>query len=107
MFSSKNFIISILMFGASLVAQTVKRLPAVRETWVRSLGWEDPLEEDMVTHSSILGWRSLVATVHGVDMTERLSTSFTDQCSCHVLRETFPDLLTWVRSPFRLSHQLL
>ena len=41
------------------------------------------------------------------DVTEQLSTSFTDQCSCHFLREAFPDLLTWVRSPFRLSHQLL
>ena len=42
------------MFGASLVAQTVKRLPAVWETWVRSLGWEDPLEKEMATHSSTL-----------------------------------------------------
>ena len=43
-----------LMFG---VAQLVKNLPAIRETWVRSLGWEDPLEKGMVTHSSILAWR--------------------------------------------------
>ena len=42
--------------GASLVAQLVKNLPAVRETWVRSLGWEDPLEKRMATHSSILAW---------------------------------------------------
>ena len=42
---------------ASLVAQTVKNLPAMWETWVRSLGWEDPLEEGMATHSSILAWR--------------------------------------------------
>ena len=42
---------------ASLGAQTVKNLPAMRETWVRSLGWEDPLEECMATHSSILAWR--------------------------------------------------
>ena len=42
---------------ASLVAQTVKNLPAMRETWVRSLGWEDPLEEGMATPSSILAWR--------------------------------------------------
>jgi len=42
---------------ASLVAQTVKNLLAMWETWVRSLGWEDPLEESMVTHSSILAWR--------------------------------------------------
>ena len=35
----------------------VKNLPAVQETWVRSLGWEDPLEKEMATHSSILAWR--------------------------------------------------
>ena len=42
---------------ASLVAQMVRSLPAVRETWVPSLGWEDPLEEGMDTHSSVLVWR--------------------------------------------------
>ena len=42
---------------ASLVAQLVKNPPAVRETWVRSLGWEDPLEKGTATHSSILAWR--------------------------------------------------
>ena len=42
---------------ASLVDQMVKNLPATPETWVRSLGWEDPLEQGMVTHSSILSWR--------------------------------------------------
>ena len=42
---------------ASLVAQRLKRLPAMWETWVRSLGWEDPLEKEMATHSSILAWR--------------------------------------------------
>ena len=45
---------------ASLVAQTVKNLPAMYETWVRYLGWEDPLEEVMATHSSILAWRILM-----------------------------------------------
>ena len=40
-----------------LVAQTVKNKPAVWETWVPSLGWEDPLEEGMATHSGILAWR--------------------------------------------------
>ena len=44
-------------FWASLVAQSVKNLPAVQETRVRSLGWEDPLEKGMATHSSILAWR--------------------------------------------------
>ena len=40
------------------MAQTVKRLPAVRETWVQSLGWEDPLEKEMSTHSSIFAWKT-------------------------------------------------
>ena len=42
---------------ASLVAQSLKRLPAMRETWVQSLGQEDPLEKEMAPHSSILAWR--------------------------------------------------
>ena len=67
--------------GASLVAQMLKRLPAMWETWVRSLGREDPLEKEMATHSSILpgeshGWRSLVGYspwgCKESDMTERL-----------------------------------
>ena len=58
--------------GASLVAQMVKNLPTMRETQVRSLGREDPLEKGMATHSSILAWRILMdrgawwAIVHGV-----------------------------------------
>ena len=39
------------------MVQRLKRLPAMWETWVRSLGWEDPLEKEMATHSSILAWR--------------------------------------------------
>ena len=42
---------------ASLIAQLVKNPPAMRETWVQSLGWEDPLEKGKATHSSILAWR--------------------------------------------------
>ena len=42
---------------ASLVPQTVKNPPAMQETWVQSLGWEDPLEEGLATHFSILAWR--------------------------------------------------
>ena len=49
--------LSILHMGASLVAQMVKNLPAVQETQVGSLGWEDPLEVEMATHSRILAWR--------------------------------------------------
>ena len=45
------------MQSSSLVAQTVKRLPTVWETWVQSLGREDPLEKGMATHSSIIAWR--------------------------------------------------
>ena len=54
------------------MAQMVKNPPAMQETWVRSLGWEDPLEKDMVTHFSILAWRLPMdrgawwAAVHGV-----------------------------------------
>ena len=47
----------LLLYQASLVAQRLKCLPAMQETWVRSLGWEDPLEKEVATHSSILAWR--------------------------------------------------
>ena len=60
----------------SLVAQTVKNLLAVQETWVRSLGWEDPLEKRTATHSSILAWR-IPWTDHGIaesDMTKPTNT---------------------------------
>ena len=61
----------------------VKTLPAMQETWVRSLGWEDPLEEGMATHSSILAWRIPTEEPGGLqswgrrelDTTERLSTA--------------------------------
>ena len=59
-------------YWASLVAQMVKNPPIMRETWVRSLGLEDPLEEGMVTQSNILAWRipldrgAWKATVYGV-----------------------------------------
>ena len=48
---------SIVRAGASLVAQLIRNLPAMQETWGWSLGWEDPLEKGMATHSSILAWR--------------------------------------------------
>ena len=41
---------------ASLIAQLVNHLPAMQETWIRFLGWEDPLEKEMATHFSILAW---------------------------------------------------
>ena len=56
-----SYLLYLLYLGpslwTSLVAQTVKNLPAMRETWVRSMGQEDPLEKGMATHSSSLAWR--------------------------------------------------
>ena len=60
------------------MAQQVKNLPAIRETRVPSLGWEDPMEKGTATHSSILAWRIPWTVVHGViesDATEQLSLS--------------------------------
>ena len=67
---------TVQQFQASLVAQMVKNPPAMQETWVQFLGWEDPLEEGLANHSSILAWRIPMdrgasrATVHGVAKTE-------------------------------------
>ena len=61
-----------MIVGLPLVAQMVKRLPTMWETWVQTLGWEDPLEKEMATHSSILAWKIPWTeepgglTVHGV-----------------------------------------
>ena len=61
-----------MILHAPPVTQVVKNMPVMRETWVQSLGWEDPLEEGMATHSRILTWRIPMdrgtwwATVHGV-----------------------------------------
>ena len=55
--STQHCIITYGGKGASLVAQMIKNLPAMQETWVRSLGWEDPLDKAMATHNSILAWR--------------------------------------------------
>ena len=69
---SDSFFFQRFHVWASLVAQMVKNLPVLRETWVRFLGWEDCLEEGMATDSSILAWRIPMdrgiwwATVHGV-----------------------------------------
>ena len=57
-FTGEGIGYSLLYSWTSLVTQLVKNLPAMWETWVHSLGWEDPLEEGMATHSSILAWRT-------------------------------------------------
>ena len=69
--------VCLYVFGAYLVAQTLKNPPAMTQTWVPSLGWEDPLEEGMATHSNILAWRIAIdrglwrATVHGVAKSQK------------------------------------
>ena len=73
-----KYMITLTLYRASLVAQLVKNLPALQETWVRSLGWEDPLEKGTATHSRVLAWR-IPWTVYSPwgckesDMTEWLS----------------------------------
>ena len=65
------------LLRASLLAQMVKNLPAMWETWLQTLGWEDPLEEGMATLSSILVWRTPIdrgaqrASVHGIERVRR------------------------------------
>ena len=56
-FGRRIYSLVFIFFGASLVTQMVKSLPAVQETWVRSLDREDPSEKGIATHSSILAWR--------------------------------------------------
>ena len=97
------------------MAQSVKNLPAVRETWVQSLGWEDPLEKEMATHSSILAWRIPMdrgtwwTTVHEVtesDTTERLSTAQHGvYASMHspFISSSPSSLPLWLVSPFSMS----
>ena len=79
----------------SLVAQMEKSLPEMQETWVRSLGWEDPLEKGVSTHSSILAlensmdrgaWRATVYGVAELDMTEWLSFSLNRELSKEIDR---------------------
>ena len=62
-----------IFLNPSLVAHLVKNLPAMQETWVRSLGWEDPMEEGQATHFSVLTWR-IPWTVYGATKSQiRLS----------------------------------
>ena len=78
----------------------VKNLPAMQETWLRSLGWEDPLEEGMATYSSILAWRIPMdrgawrATVHGVTK----SQTQLKRLSIHIVHKYFTTALLIMRS---------
>ena len=69
----------------SLVAQLVKNPPAMWETWVQSLGWEDPLEKGKVTHSSILAWR-IPWIVHGVTKSQTQLSDFHFQPTHRIFR---------------------
>ena len=73
---------------ASLVGQMVKNPPAMQETWVRSLGWEDALEEDMATHSSILAWR-----IPGAEEPGRLQSMGSQKSRTQLSDFTFLSLL--------------
>ena len=79
-------------FRASLVAQMVKNLPAIQETWVQSLGWEDSLEEGMATHSSILAWR---IPMEGYSPCGRKETDMTEQLSTGLI--LLFSLLLWLK----------
>ena len=76
--TGEEIVYSLQYSWASLLAQLVKNLPAMQETWVWSLGWEDPLEKGKATHSSILAWRipwTIPWDLIESDTTERLSLS--------------------------------
>ena len=71
----------------SLVVQRLKRLPAMWETWVSSLGWEDPLEKEMATHSSILAWRiPWTEELGGLQSTGCKESDTTEGLHCHLIR---------------------
>ena len=87
MWNEHNCMVVWTFFGASPVAQMVKNLPAVHETWVWSLGWEDPLKEGMATHFSILAQRipmdrkAWQATVHRVAKNQTRPSNYTQRCT--------------------------
>ena len=101
--------------GSSVVAQLVKNPPAMWETWVRSLGWEDPLEEGMATHSSILAWRMPTdrgawwVAVHGVtksDMTEQLNWTKLDTGSFLCMSPSLESLCVSKFPPYKDTSQI-
>ena len=87
------------MFLGFPVAQSVKNPPAMQETWVVSMDWEDPLEEGMATHSSILAWRipmdtaALQAAVHGVAKSQ---TQLSKHSTAQHMFSFVPDIETTV-----------
>ena len=106
---------------ASLVAQTVKKLPAMQETQVQSLGQEDALEKGVATHSSILAWRipwtdePRQAVVHGVaewDMTKLLTLHFyfyINNTKCSQKGQSWPcdSVIRWTLSSYVIHHAIV
>ena len=87
-------------YGASLAAQRLKRLPGRRETQVRSLGQEDPLEQEMATHSSSLTWRiSRTEEPAGYSPWSLKESDMTEQTCTHVLE------IIWAKAPALGSRQ--
>ena len=85
--TGEEIVYSLQYSWASLLAQLVKNLPAMQETWVWSLGWEDPLEKGKATHSSILAWRipwTIPWDLIESNTTERLSLSLWAHLGCEV-----------------------
>ena len=77
---------------AALVAQLVKNLPAMWETWVRTLGWEDPLEKGKATHSSILAWK-----IPSTEESGRLESDTTGQLHLYTFSTGFSLVIVWGR----------
>ena len=78
----------------------LKHLPAMWETWVRSLGWEDPLEKEMATHSSILAWRiPWMEELGGLQSMGRKQSDMTERLCFHFLPRSKRLLISWLQSP--------
>ena len=91
-------------FRASLEAQLVKNSPTMQETWIRSLGWEDPLEKEMATHSYILAWQDFIPSETNCAVKRKL------KCNANVIAQVVeihlqcrrPRFDSWVRkNPWR------
>ena len=79
-----------------MIAQLVKNPPAMQETWVQSLGWEDPLEKEKSRHSSVPAWRSPWAIVHGVTKSWTRMNDFHSHFAASLLYA----MAYWVESPW-------
>ena len=79
------------------MAQRLKCLPAMRKTWVRSLGWKDSLEQEMTTHSSILSWKISLTEEPGSPW-DHNELDITEQLSIHTKEERVSPVAHWVKN---------